>query len=234
MTNQHETTSPVLAYLKQHGVLIGVTAVILGSAGVFVASQVADASSAAPAPKPTVQSTAGFGADTVAGASPSASAGATGSATASGASASPGAVSGASTAPQITPTGSAQARTQATPYPQTTVTVGTGPQAPTEQDWTINAKAFAAAWANPGVGKDAWLAAIRPHVTDSLYKMLQLTDIRSVPTETLQGVSQDRHSGGALVYHPLFSSSKNQFQGLMKIQPNGVWLVDQLDSPAKS
>ncbi|MEH0110613.1 hypothetical protein V6N00_12955 [Tersicoccus sp. MR15.9] len=69
-----------------------------------------------------------------------------------------------------------------TPDPNYTGQVaGTGPQAPQLQDYETAAMAFATAWADPSVGKAAWLARLRPMVTDEVYQGLTASDIRNVP-----------------------------------------------------
>lgn len=88
------------------------------------------------------------------------------------------------TQPYVTPssvaTNTGTATPVATPSPTPTVPpvpAGTAPQAPMPTDWKPTAIAFGKAWANPKVGQEAWLSAIKPTVTSDLYDQFTTTDV---------------------------------------------------------
>lgn len=231
MTKAPSQLHPALQYLKDHVVLIALITALAVSVGFYAFNQMtAKAEPAAATAAPTVNSTAG-----ISNVAPTAGAGTPSPAiTPTPGSTAPSGGQYAGTAAQggsgSTPKAQAPAPSA---YPTPTVTVGNGPQAPTLQDWKITARGFSAAFADPSGGKDAWLARIKPYVTPGLYAKYTPADIRSIPTERLLDVYQDKRSGGVVVYHPSYASGSNQFEALMKIQPDGTWLVDQVDAPSK-
>ena len=209
----------------------GLVLALASSVGFYAFNQMAaKAEPAAATAVPTVNSTAGISnvAPTAAAGTPSPAATPTQGSTAPAGGQNAGTAAQGGSGPAAgTPAPTASA------YPEPTVTIGNGPQAPTLQDWKITARGFGAEFANPSGGKDAWLTAIKPYVTPALYAKYAPADIRSIPTEKLLDVYQDKRSGGVVVYHPSYASGSNQFQALMKIQPDGTWLVDQVDAPTK-
>lgn len=233
MTKAPAQLHPALQYLKDHAVVIGLVLALAASVGFYAFNQMsANAEPVAATAVPTVNSTAGISnvAPTAAAGTPSAAATPTLGSTAPAGGQNAGTAAQGGSGPAI---GAQAPAPTASAYPEPTVTIGNGPQAPTLQDWKITARGFGAAFANPSGGKDAWLAGIKPYVTPALYAKYLPTDIRSIPTEKLLDVYQDKRSGGVVVYHPSYASGSNQFQALMKIQPDGTWLVDQVDAPTK-
>lgn len=99
--------------------------------------------------------------------------------------------------PSVTPTPSATPSGTPAPSstPQPTVITNDAPQAPVLPDATKFVNDFMAAWSKPGVGKEAWLAAIRPYVTDSLYAEYENIDIANVPASTVGSIYRTQSDG---------------------------------------
>ncbi|HEX9087852.1 MAG TPA: hypothetical protein VF867_10030 [Arthrobacter sp.] len=237
MTEHRNAPHPAVAFVKKNFVVLGLTTVLVGSVGAFAIGSMTPERTAAAAPMPSISSSATLEGSGVTPGGATASAGASAGATTapSGASGSAGgSQAGAGTAGGST--GQQAGGATATTAPvrsQTTVTVGAAPQAPKIQDWNPVAKSFAAAWSNPGIGKDAWLAAMKPYVTASLYSSFQLTDIRSVPADKVTDVSSDRHSERTYIFTPRFASGTPRFTASITIQNDGSWLVDGVTPPEK-
>ncbi|MCU6479089.1 hypothetical protein [Arthrobacter sp. A2-55] len=118
--------------------------------------------------------------------------------------------------------------------PTPTYYAGNGPQAPTPKDWTPAATDFAAAWANPAGGKSAWLKRLKPLVTPKLYASFSYTDIRNIPTDTVDSVSLDREDPGVHTFKAYFKDGGYRFDAAAILQPNGSWLVDAIAPPRKN
>lgn len=98
-----------------------------------------------------------------------------------------------------------------TPTPTATFSpkylVENGPdQAPTLPEWQSTATGFANAWANPEVGKDAWLANIRPFVDDSIYANMEYVDINTVPVDKVVEVTESKNDQMGVVFNVRFQN----------------------------
>ena len=96
--------------------------------------------------------------------------------------------------PSATPTAIGTATPSTKPSPTATIVpipVGTAQQAPTTGDWRPTANAFAKAWANPKVGQQAWLDALKPTVTSNLYNEFTTTDVGRVRQLEVSDITSD-------------------------------------------
>lgn len=229
MTEHRNTPHPAVAFVKKNFVVLGLITVLVGSVGAFAIQSMAPERTAVAAPMPTISSSATLEGSAVtpggASAATTAPSGASGSA---GGSQSGTGAAGGSTGQQA----GGAAATSAPAQPQTTVTVGSAPQAPKIQDWNPVAAAFSKAFVNPSVGKDAWLAAIKPYVTPALYQQYQLADITRIPQDEVKYVTELRHSERAYIFTPSLVSGKNIFTATADIQDaTGTWLVGHVGGP---
>ena len=80
----------------------------------------------------------------------------------------------------------------------TTTTGGLSPgkakqaYAPEEDAWRETAAEFGKAWANPAGGKKAWLARMKPMVSEEEYQKLEKTNERSLRKYTYEKVTAER------------------------------------------
>lgn len=201
--------SPVVTFLREKAVLIALVAIVVVAALYVGLTRTADNSDPAAGPEPTAAPTAVLGdapegpAETPAG------------------SGSPGASNGAEEAPEARQTESAAPGQE----PQQEIHVGNAQQAVEAGDWQPVADGFAAAWANPEGGKDAWLKRLRPYVTDSLYRSFGYTDISNIPDDEYLSSSPMEEGGGTMSFQAHFVDGGNRFNGLLEIQNDGTWLV---------
>lgn len=229
----HTQGSPVVAFVRKNAVAVGLSAALLIGVGTFAANALQPERTAAPAPVPSINSTATLDGGAVA--TPTSPGSTAGAATAAP-SASPGASgggqsgSGAAGGSAGQPAGGSGASTPSD-QPTTRVTLGTANQAPTLQDWKPTAEKFSAAWANPSVGKDAWLAAMKPYATEELLTSLARADIRNVPQDTLYNVRSVKNSERTWIFTPTFTSDKERFSASITVQNDGSWLVDHVGAP---
>lgn len=227
----HKQGSPVVAFVRKNAVVVGLSAAMLIGVGTFAANALQPERTAAPAPVPSIDSTASLGGGPVAAPTASATAGATATAAPTAA---PGASGGGQSATGAAGGSAGQPAaggTTPSAQPTTAVTLGTANQAPTIQDWHPVAEKFAAAWANPSVGKDAWLAAMKPYATAQLLTELGRADIRNVPQDTLQNVRSVRHSERTWIFNAAYNSGKIRFGASITVQNDGSWLVDHVGAP---
>ena len=138
-----------------------------------------------------------------------------------GATGTPSSPADASAAPSA-PAGEGSAPTQ------TPVSMGFGPQVPDRGDWRAGAEAFAAAYANPAVGRDAWLAALKPHVTESTYLGLESTDISRVSQDEVKYVLLDDELDRIARYRIYFVGGSQTIAATSEIQDSGGWLVNSI------
>ena len=111
---------------------------------------------------------------------------------------------------------------------QTPVSMGFGPQVPDRGDWRAGAEAFAAAYANPAAGRDAWLAGIKPHVTESTYQGLESTDISRVSQDEVKYVLLDDELDRIARYRIYFAGGSQTIAATSEIQDDGSWLVNSI------
>jgi hypothetical protein len=137
----------------------------------------------------------------------------------------------ASASATATPTGEAsKPASSAAPSAVPTITVGTGPQAPTPTDWKPVANAFANAWANPKVGKDAWLSAIKPTVTPDLYDQFTNTDIERVGQLEVVKVSSEQQDYAGVNARVYFKNTNFTIMIHLQPQMDMTWLVSVVTS----
>lgn len=232
----HKQTSPALAFLRKNAVVVILGGALVAGVGVYAVNAAAPERTAAPAPMPSIDSTASLGGGVISPgiSSPSATTapGAAGASSAASAGAG-GAVAGGSVyGGSAAQPAAGSAATAAGAQPRTTVTVGTAAQAPSIKDWRPVAEAFTKAFLNPSVGKDAWLAAIKPYCTQALYDEYKASDITRIPQDTLRYVSELRNDERTYIFAPQVTSGKNLFTATANIQDStGTWLVGHVGGP---
>jgi hypothetical protein len=234
----HKQASPAIAFLKKNAVVVVLAGALVAGVGVYAVNAAQPERTAVSAPVPSIHSTASLAGGPMVAATATASPGASG---ASGATGAPSAAAGAYGGSQAgagsdgvsagQPAASTAAPTSPA-RPQTTVTVGTAAQAPTIKDWRPVAEAFSKAFVNPSVGKDAWLAAIKPYCTPALFEQYKVVDITRIPQDNLKYVNELRHSERTYVFSPNLASGKNIFTATADIQDStGTWLVGHVGGP---
>lgn len=216
---------PVLQYLKDNAVVVGLITVLVLSIGYFAISQ-ASAGSSQPVSQPAAPEVSSVALEPETGDG--------------GAGSEPGGAGGAPT-PSTAPTGNPQRGEvpvvgkvpsgAASAAPE--IVAGGAQQAVTEQDWRPMAEAFAAAWANTDGGKDAWMARLKPHATPSLIEAFAYTDISNIPSDKLSSVSSIEEASGTISFNAYFEDGGTLFQGLAVLRPDGSWLVDKVGPPRK-
>lgn len=224
----HKQGSPVVAFVRKNAVVVGVSAALLIGVGTFAANALQSERTAAPAAVPTVNSTATLDGGPVS--SPTPSPGSTAGPATAAPSASPGGAVGGQHGSGATDRAAGQPASTS-PSPTAPRLIGAGPQAPELQDWKPIAEKFSAAWANPSVGKDAWLAAMKPYITPELLAQFSKTDIRNVPQDTLYNIRSVRHSDASWIFSPTFTSGKDRISAQITAQTGGSWLVEHVGAP---
>lgn len=234
----HKQTSPALAFLRKNAVVVILAGALVAGVGVYAVNAAQPERTAAPGPLPSINSTASLAGGPMVAGSASAAPGSPGAPGATGAPPAGAGVSGGQQAGAGAAGGSAgQAAAGTTAaaapaQPHTAVTVGTAAQAPTIKDWRPVAEAFSKAFVNPSVGKDAWLAAIKPYCTPALFEQYKAVDITRIPQDDLKYVNEIRHSERTYVFSPNLASGKNIFTATADIQDStGTWLVGHVGGP---
>lgn len=209
---------PVLQYLKDNAVVIGLVLIVAASVAYFAYTQNAQAAKPVAQAVPTSLPTAALDSNASTGpTSPSAA-----TVDPAGSTPSAGAAGGAQGAAQPSPS----------PTPSGRVTLGTEPQAVSAKDWRPYAKDFAAAWVNTADGQEAWLGRLKPLVSEDLYAGFVQTDISTVPAATIDSVSMAEESLAAKTFRA-FSTDGPLFDGRVSVQADGSWIVDQIAPPKK-
>ena len=108
---------------------------------------------------------------------------------------------------------------------------GTHDQGVTMEEWRPTAEKFAAAWANPEGGKEAWLKRLKPVVTDQLYSSFEYTEPHNIYKDTLKRVVTMESLGYAYDFQGEYEKNGPLFLGRIVAQPDGSWLVDGVTSP---
>lgn len=135
--------------------------------------------------------------------------------------------------PSTSPTGTASPTPTATASPTPTVSpipVGTGPHAPTLPDWTPVANAFANAWANPKVGKEAWLSALKPTVTSDLYDKFSNTDIERIGQLEVSSINPEQTDNAGVNARVFFKNTDFTIMIHLAPQADLTWLVSVVTS----
>lgn len=194
---------PALQFLQKNLLLIGIVALVVIALAVVIlkpGSQVAT-------PAPSITATAGA-ATPVPTKTPSASATATAT-------------------PTATKSPTAPAKTQA-PTPTAAATeaplIGDKPQSVDVKNWRPYAEKFSQAFANTTGGKEAWLARLRPLVTDDLYSGFKDTDMSRVTSRTFKTVNtlDEENAYSTFVAH---YTDGQAIEGLIQVQNDGSWRV---------
>lgn len=132
--------------------------------------------------------------------------------------------------------GSAPAASPTVSAPTPTATqriIGDAPQGPERGDWTLPAEAFAKAWANGEGGKEAWLARIRPHVTDKLYVGFESTIMQNVYTDEFVRLSTIEEKNSYVIFTGEYTKNGVLFQGMAQVQGNGEWRIATVEPPSE-
>lgn len=214
MAAEPASSHPAVQYLKDHALLVGSILAVVIAVAVWAFTQAAPKTEAAAVARPTVSATATLGGDETASASATPTAAPEDSAAALAAAA-------------------AQAAAQASPEAAGPVVLGAAPQAPSEKPWRPYADAFGTAWVNLDGGKDAWLARLKPLVSEGLYDGFTSTDINAIPIDTYESVTIIEESPMSKTLRGYLVNNGHFYNARLTIQHDGTWLVDQLTSPDK-
>ena len=199
------TRHPALKFLQENFILIGIIAVVVISMIVIFAKQgIAEQSAAA---VPAVTATAGAQSTKAPTVKPSAPA------TASAA---------------ATPTSGATPKPTASPKPTEAPVIGTTNQSVAVQNWRTYAEKFATAYGNPAGGKAAWLARLRPLITDDLYAGLKQTDISRVATLTFSSVNTLTEENAYAKFTANYTEKPEFVDALIQVQNDGTWRVHKV------
>lgn len=197
---------PALKFLQENLILIGIIAVVVISLIVILVKQ--GVAEQAAAPGPSITATAGASA-------PKASS-----------TAKPSTPSTAS--PTTKPSTGASAAPTAAPTPTQAPIIGTKNQSVTVQNWRTYAEKFATAYGNTAGGKAAWLARLRPLVTDDLYAGFKLTDISRVETLTFSSVNTMTEENAYAKFTANYTGKPEFIDGLIQVQNDGTWKVHKV------
>lgn len=219
MAAEPKELHPAVQYLKDNAVVIGLVVVVIASVAFFAFSQSQQPKQAAAkdVPMPVATAALATGAPVAGATSPSGAPGSTAGSTGSAAG-----------------SGATQAAAQPSPTvtPSAPVTLGKEPQSVGAKEWRPYARDFATAWVNTSDSKEAWLGRLKPLVSADLYAGFTQTDIRTIPTVTIDTVSMGEESLGAKTFNA-YSKNGPVFQGRVSVQADGSWLVDQIAPPKK-
>jgi hypothetical protein len=212
MAASEKSLHPALQFVRDNFLLIGFVAVVVVSLLVIVLKQGPGAEQTA-APVPSITATAGAPAPKATAGKPSSRP--------SAPSATP-----TSTDPAAVPEASEEptAAASATEAP----IVGTTNQSVELQNWRPYAEKFAAAYGNTSGGKSAWLARLRPLVTDDLYSGFKLTDISRVETLTFSGVNTMTEEDAYATFTANYTEKSGYIDGLAQVQGDGSWKIGKI------
>lgn len=195
-----------LRFLQDNFILIGIAAVVV--IAIFMVVVKPGSSSQAAAPTPSVTATAGAAKPA---SKPTSSATATATPTATATNTASAEPSAASDSPSATET--------------EVPLVGAGPQNVEVQNWRRFAEKFGQAYGNTAGGKDAWLARMRPYITDSLYEGFSVTDISRVEKLTFSGVNKMVEENAYSTFTVNYKEKPEFIDGLIQVQNDGSWKV---------
>lgn len=139
--------------------------------------------------------------------------------------------------PTAQPTATASSAPIATSSPKPTggpaLSIGNStqaPQAPTPSDWRPTANSFATAWANPKVGQEAWLSAIKPTVTPDLYAKFSNTDVERMSQLEVSGINAEQEDYAGVNARVSFKGTNFTILIHLTPQANMGWLVSVVTS----
>lgn len=137
----------------------------------------------------------------------------------------------------ITPSASPTATETSTPIASVSPTetipampVGTDPQAPPPTDWKPVANSFATAWANPKVGQEAWLSALKPTVTADLYDKFSNTDVERMSQLEVSGINPEQEDYTGVNARVSFKNTEFTIMIHLTPQADMTWLVSVVTS----
>lgn len=206
---------PALQFLQDNLALIGIVAVVIIAVAIVLFQQ--GPSEKKSAPVPSITATAG-----AATSAPSSSATPTATATASATQGPSGSTSSPSPAATAAPSPSATAAAAAS---EASRIVGDQPMAPEVQNWRPYAEKFSQAYGNTTGGKEAWLARLRPYVTDKLYEGFKTTDISRVTPGSFQTVNTLTEENAYSTFVARYSD-RGPIEVLIQVQNDGSWKVN--------
>lgn len=212
---------PVLQYLKDNVVVIGILAVLAVSIGIFGVSQ-ASTGTAQTSEQPAAPEVSAVPLEAPSSVQPQ---------TPSAPAETPAPSAAVNPARSDSPVVGQAPAGAATASPE--IVAGGAQQAVTAQAWRPVAEAFAAAWANPDGGKDAWASRLQGYATPALTATFAYTDIRNVPADELVSVSTIDEASGTVSFSAVYAEGGTRFQGLAIIRSDGSWLVDKVAAPEK-
>lgn len=137
--------------------------------------------------------------------------------------------------PSATPTATAttKATTSATASPTSPppmLSGGDKPQAPSPTDWKPVANSFAKAWANPKVGQEAWLSALKPTVTSDLYEKFTNTDVERMSQLEVSEVNVEQEDYAGVNARVFFKNTDFTIMIHLTPQADLNWLVSVVTS----
>lgn len=112
------------------------------------------------------------------------------------------------------------------PASQGPIKISDHQQAPEVGDWQEPVDGFAKAWANPSVGKDAWLAAMKPFITPGMYQSYTYTDISQVPQLEVEYVTIHDESPRTRTIKIVYKDGTKML-AQAEIQNDGSFLVNK-------
>lgn len=102
-------------------------------------------------------------------------------------------------------------------------------QAPEAGDWREPAEAFAAAYATAhGGDQEAWLAGMKPYITEELYENFTYTDMYYVSDDEVESVASVEINPTTMIFRIYYAEAGSKSEALMELQPSGEWLVSAL------
>lgn len=201
-------------FLKNRIVLVIAVVIVIAGVGIYLATR--GNAEAAPTPEPTITSSAQL--ESVV---PSA----------------PPATTESTSAPEKPSEAATEAPSTAEPEPTVEAIpedLGDAIRAPEESKWDYASEKFAAAWANPSVGKEAWLKAMEPYATDELLAGFEYTDIRAVAQTEEVSVSLSEEIGDHRTFIAYDDINGGPlFEGLATRGDDGTWKVSKVGAPPK-
>lgn len=139
--------------------------------------------------------------------------------------------------PSALPTNTATATATSAPTPNDSATSpppvlsgGNKPQAPVPTDWRPLANSFAKAWANPKVGQEAWLRALKPTVTSDLYDKFTSTDVERMSQLEVSEINAEQEDYTGVNARVFFKNTDFTIMIHLTPQADLTWLVSVVTS----
>lgn len=77
-------------------------------------------------------------------------------------------------------------------------------QAPEMADWKDTVTPFMKAWSNPTVGKEKWLAGIKPYVSNELYENFKNADLKGKDKLTVKAIEEQEQDATGYAFRVTF------------------------------